>query len=192
MAIKDVVLGYLSWRPMTGYEIKQIIAGSEMLPWSASDMRIYRALVELHQDGWVTKTVVDQADSTARHVYGVTEAGSDALKAWVMSAPEPPYTKDSFLNQLMWGDCLNAAQMDELLDAYLNEVGGKLFFLRVQADEKPNAPDRTSRETYLWEMIYKNWIAHYELELSWIRQMRQQLAEMETARQRALARQKRG
>ena len=55
----------------------------------------------------------------------------------------------------------------------------------------PDMPDRTPRENYLWAMIYKNWIAHYELELNWIRQLRQELQEMEAERQRAAARQKR-
>jgi hypothetical protein len=32
-------------------------------------------------------------------------------------------------------------------------------------------------------MIYKNWIAQYENELSWIRQIRQELGQMEAARQ---------
>jgi hypothetical protein len=31
-------------------------------------------------------------------------------------------------------------------------------------------------------MIHKNWIDQFELELSWIRQMRQELQEMEAAR----------
>ncbi|MEM7800887.1 MAG: hypothetical protein AAF633_16970, partial [Chloroflexota bacterium] len=54
-------------------------------------------------------------------------------------------------------------------------VGEKLFLLRVEADEKPNRPDRTQRETYLWEMIHKNWIAQYELELKWARHLRTEI-----------------
>jgi hypothetical protein len=38
-------------------------------------------------------------------------------------------------------------------------------------------------EKYLWNMIHKNWINQYETELSWIRQIRQELGEMEAARQ---------
>lgn len=187
MPIKYVILGYLSWQPMTGYDVKRIIANSETLPWSANNNQIYRALVQMHNDGWVTKTIEKQIGAPDRHIYTITPAGNQALKEWVTSAPEPPQEKKSFLNQLMWADCLTAPELDDLLEAYLNEVGGKLFFLRVQADEKPNMPERTARETYLWEMILKNWIAHYELELNWIRQVRQDLLEMEAGRRRAKA-----
>lgn len=173
---------------MTGYDIKKIIAESEFLPWSANNNQIYRSLVKLHQDGWVSKTVETQVGSPNRHVYAVTEAGLAKLKKWVVSVPEPPQSKRSFLNQLMWADCLDADEMDDLLEAYLNAVGEKMFFMRVQADERPYNPQRTPRETLLWDMNHKNWIAHYELELQWVRQLRQNLRDMEAERQRILTR----
>lgn len=184
MSIKYVILGYLSWRPMSGYDIKKIIADSETLPWSANNNQIYRALVDLHRAELATKSVEAQVGSPNRHVYTITDAGIDALKQWVLHVPEPPETKKPFLDQLLWADCLTTKEIDELLGAYLNIVGEKLFFLRVQADQKPNMPDRTARETYVWEMIQHNWIMHYELELKWVRQIRQGLIEIETRRQR--------
>ena len=75
----------------------------------------------------------------------------------------------------MWADYLNADEIDSLLEGYLQAVGEKLFFIRVQADKKPNMPQRTSRESFLWEMIHKNLILHFEAELNWLRQMRQDL-----------------
>ena len=191
MSIKYVILGYLSWQPMTGYDVKKIIAESEVLPWSANNNQIYRALVSLHEEGWVTKTVEEQDGSPNRHVYAITEAGLAGLKAWVMRAPEPPVTKHSFLNQMMWSDCLDVAEMDGLLATYLNEVGEKLFFMRVEADKKVNMPERTARESFLWGMIYQNWIAHFELELRWVREMREQLAELVVVEKRAAARRQR-
>lgn len=183
MSIKYVILGYLSWRPMTGYDVKKIIAESETLPWTASNNQIYQALVQLHEDEWVTKTIEDQVGAPSRHVYSITKAGQQALKDWVGSEPEAPHTKKAFLNQLMWADSLNAASLDQLLEAYLNVVGEKLFFVRVQASERPNMPERTPREKYLWDMIQQNWINQYEVELNWIRQLRQELSEAEARRQ---------
>ncbi len=183
MSIKHVILGYLSWQPMTGYNIKKIIADSETLPWTANDNQIYHALVELHKDGWVTKTIEDQGGAPDHHIYAITDAGIQALGQWIKSEPEPPQIGKPFLNQLMWADSLSVQEMDKLLEAYLNVVGEKLLFLRVQADEKPNMPERTPREKYVWNMIHKNWIDQFELELSWIRRMRQELQKLEAARQ---------
>ena len=131
--------------------------------------------MELHKEEFVTKTIEDQVGAPDRHIYSITEAGKQALQQWILSEPEPPQTKKPFLNQLLWADSLTPQEMDAQLEAYLNAVGEKLFFLRVQADEKKNMPERTPREQYLWHMVYKNWIDQFELELSWIRQMRQEL-----------------
>ena len=183
MSIKYVILGYLSWQPRTGYDVKKIIAESETLPWTASNNQIYKALVELHKDAWVTKEIEDQVGAPNRHVYTITEEGVQALGDWVRSKPEPPQTKKAFLNQLMWADSLDAGELDELLESYLNAVGEKLFFVRVQADRKPNMPDRTDREKYLWDMINKNWIMQYEEELKWIREIRQELSKKQAVRE---------
>jgi DNA-binding PadR family transcriptional regulator len=187
MSIKYVILGYLNWRPMSGYDVKRIIADSETLPWSANNNQIYRALVQLHDDELVTKEIQEQTGAPNRHIYSITEKGIQALRSWAGGESQLPQTKKPFLNQLMWADCLDAGEMDELLEGYLNMIGEKLFFLRVQAEERPHMPDRTRRERYLWDMINKSWIAHFELELKWIRQVRQDLSHIEAGRHWAVS-----
>lgn len=176
MSVKFVILGYLSWRPMTGYDIKKIIADSETLPWSASNNQIYKSLVQLHQDEWVEKSVEIQDGSPNRHVYTITETGKGALQTWAKSEIEPFNTSNPFFNQLMWGDGLSSAELNEQLEAYINMVGEKLFFVRVQADERTNMPGRNERELLIWDSIQQNWIARLELELKWARNLQTQLS----------------
>lgn len=175
MTIKTVVLGYLSWKPATGYELKRIISDSETLYQSGNSNQVYRTLVSLHQQKLVNLTIEAQEKRPDRKVYSITEAGQAALKEWTQEPPADPQIRKSFLDQLLWADNLDAADLDQLLDQYLNAVGEKLFMVRVQADRKPNMPERTPRESYIWNMIHRNWIATYEMELNWIRQMRQEL-----------------
>lgn len=178
MSIKYIILGYISWKPATGYDLKRIIADSEILHWSANNNQIYRGLVDLHKAEWVSKEVMTQEGAPSRHVYTITPAGREALAAWVQETPEAPEQRKAFLMQLLWAGDTDAAVLDGLLDQYLDAVGSKLFMLRVQADRKPDRPDQSEREQYLWGMVYRNWIATYEMELSWIRQVRQELGEL--------------
>jgi DNA-binding PadR family transcriptional regulator len=54
MLINNAILGLLSYRPMTGYEIKKIIQDSSYMHWSGNNNQIYKALLELAEDGFVT------------------------------------------------------------------------------------------------------------------------------------------
>ena len=175
MSIKFVVLGYLSWKPMTGYDIKKIIADSEILPWSASNNQIYHTLVDLRDRGLVVKKIENQVGAPDRHVYSITDKGIGALREWAVSEPLPPATKNPFFYQLMWSDLLAPEELDQLLDRYINIIGEKLFLIEVEGEKMTNNPNRSPREKFLWSAINRNWSAHFNLELDWARTVRQEL-----------------
>ena len=191
MSIQYVILGYLGWQPMTGYDLKKLIANAEILPWTANNNQIYKALIKLNEAGWVSKQVESGQSGLNRHVYTITPAGDMALKDWVQGTAAAPQFKNRFLDRLMWADRLEPDEIDALFEPYLQTLREMLFILRVQADERTGMPDRSARERYLWQQIYENWIRHYELEMNWIRQLRQGLVEQEAQRQRLEARERR-
>jgi hypothetical protein len=51
----------------------------------------------------------------------------------------------------------------------------QLLIQQEQQRRHHNHPDRTSRETRLWQMILENGINFYERELAWIKQLRADL-----------------
>ena len=50
MSIEHAILGLLSWRPMSGYDLKKIFEEASILYWSGNNNEIYRTLVKLHAD----------------------------------------------------------------------------------------------------------------------------------------------
>lgn len=179
MSIQYAILGFLSWMPLTGYDLKKMFAESATLHWSGNSNQIYKALVELHRAGLVSLDVQYQPDHPPRKVYSITEKGTAALRQWVTSRPELPQLKHTLLVQLAWADQLEAAELDRLLATYEEEVHTQIVMFLAQAERHNHAPARTPRETYLWNMIRENWIAFYEHELRWVRQLRARLTEME-------------
>lgn len=177
MTIKYAILGFLSWRPFSGYDLKKLFADSLSFYWSGNNNQIYRTLVQLHNEGLVTVEVQVQADRPPRKVYTITEQGRAALREWVVSAPELPQLRNTFLVQLAWADQLGDAELDGLLAQYEHEVEMQLLMCREQARRGGTNPARTARESYLWTMIAENWVASYESELAWVRRLRQGLAE---------------
>jgi len=182
MSIKYAVLGFLSWQPLTGYDLKKLFAGSTFFYWSGNSNQIYKTLVQLHQAGLVVNQIEQPESGPARKVYSLTEAGQAELRNWLLSAPESPQLRNSFLVQLAWADQLTSDELDALFAQYEHEVEMQAVMAREQKRRKQINPARTGREAWLWGMIADNWIGFYENELAWVQRMRQQLAgDRETA-----------
>ncbi|WP_028562814.1 PadR family transcriptional regulator [Paenibacillus pinihumi] len=175
MSIKLAILGLLSWKPSTGYDLKKMIEDSSFMHWSGNNNQIYKSLVQLLEDGWVTHEVQHQESSPSKKIYTITDKGLAELRNWVDSSPELPELKKGFLTQLAWADQLNSKELDDLLSRYEAEIS---LHLALQEEKKRRSlyvPNRTEREACLWEMIAENIISSYRNELLWVQQLRQKL-----------------
>lgn len=178
MSIKYAILGLLSWRPLTGYDLKKMFADSVALYWSGNNNQIYHTLVDLHEEGWVTQEIQQQDNYPARKIYSITDKGVSRLKKWVQTRPELPELKNAFLIQLEWADLLEPQELDALAGEYEDEVLMQLMMLWAKEQPLNKSVARTPREAYLWGMIRENWIHFYECELQWIRKLRTGLGEI--------------
>jgi len=185
MSIEYAILGILSWRPLSGYDLKKMIEGSTALYWSGNNNEIYRTLVSLHDQGLVSRQILPQENYPARKVYTITAKGQEELKHWVLSKPTLPQRRHSLLVQLAWADQAGPDELDALLQEYEDEIymetlltaarrqpaSGRLGYLDI-------SQARTKREAYLWSMILENGSTYYKNELNWVRKLRQGLREI--------------
>lgn len=188
ISIETAILGLLSLKPMTGYDIKKLIAESDVLYWSGNNNQIYTSLVKLHQKDLVSQEIELRADSPSRKIYSLTQKGRDELKTMLLSDPELPQLTRPFLIQLAWADQLDQDTLDSLLLKYEEEIEAQLAILKVRSGNtnykqhgkmagEPINPThaRTEREAVLWQKIQDNRIAFFQHELDWIRDLRREL-----------------
>ena len=175
MSIKYAILGILSWKPSTGYDLKKIFEESSIMYWSGNNNQIYKTLVQLLDEDLVTSEVLHQESAPSKKLYAITDKGADVLKEWVLSAPELPEFKKTFLIQLAWTDQLDDKELDELLSRYENEVSVQLLMQQEKHRRGINSPKRNEREIYIWDMISENIISSYKNELEWVGNVRKGL-----------------
>jgi PadR family transcriptional regulator, regulatory protein AphA len=180
MSIKFAILGILSWKASTGYELKKIFEESSFLYWSGNNNQIYKALIQLQDEELVTSEVIHQDSSPSKKIYTITEEGLRELKEWVVSSPEAPEIKKTFLVQLAWSDVLNNQELNELLLKYENEIKVQLVIQQEKNRRALHSPNRNTRESFIWEMISENIMSTYNNELNWVRETRQKLFENQT------------
>jgi DNA-binding PadR family transcriptional regulator len=185
MAIQYAILGFLSWQPLTGYDLKKMFTSLTAFYWSGNNNQIYKSLVQLLKQGLVTNEVQYQENSPPKKIYTITGQGLAALREWVLSTPQLPELRNTFLIQLAWADQLKHGELETLLEKYETEVAQQLLMEQEKIRRGNITPQRNPRETYLWEMISANIISSYENELSWVRKVRKELKENPTLHREA-------
>lgn len=95
------VLGMLTLRPMSGYEIRQTIGESIAYFWAESFGQIYPTLNRLAKEGLVTRRG-ERGASRTRHIYSITDAGREVLAAWLKQPAEPQVPRNELLFKLFF------------------------------------------------------------------------------------------
>jgi PadR family transcriptional regulator, regulatory protein AphA len=178
MSIRHAILGFLSWKPFTGYELKGIFADALSFHWSGNSNQIYTSLLELHRSGSVSLEVQQQEKYPARKVYTITDAGRAELREWLLSEPELPVFRSMAQIQLAWAACLSDVELDGLLASYERQLSDQAIMCRETIRRGIAGPDRGPRERLIWESINDNRAALYEAELAWTRDLRTRIKEL--------------
>jgi PadR family transcriptional regulator, regulatory protein AphA len=101
--LKYLLLGSLSYHPMTGYELKQFMDTSTANFWHAKLSQIYITLKALETDGLLTSDAVSQKSRPDRRVYTITCLGIQELNAWLRDVNvEAVHPKETLLLKLFF------------------------------------------------------------------------------------------
>jgi len=179
MSINYAILGILSYKSYTGYDIKKIIQDSTFMYWSGNNNQIYKSLIELLDEDLVTSEIQHQESSPSKKIYTITDKGLIKLKNWILSEPSLPEFKNMFLVQMAWSDLLSSEELNELLAKYENDIKTQIIMQKEKRVRDAFKPNRTTREFRLWDLIYDNIISSYENELIWIQKVKRMLISTE-------------
>ncbi len=152
MSLEHAILGFLNYRPSSGYDLKKIFDSSVRHFWPANQSQIYRTLAGLSDRRWVEMEIINQSDRPDRKVYHLTESGRQELVRWLSAAPpieesrSAPLVQVFFLGQLTNEEILAkfegfAQIMQTILDRY-NQVPTQL----EEHTRMVNSP----REVFFW------------------------------------------
>ncbi len=177
MALRYALLGFLSLRPLTGYDLKRLFDTSVQHFWTADQAQIYRTLAQLAEEGLVEVRVVAQGKRPDRKEHRLTEAGLSELEAWLRSPLQSLPVREPFLLRLFFAGRLPKEEVSALFNArraeaeeLLGELEGLLAELSVGRSGR--APDQSQR---LQLATLDNGIRHVRAELEWLESLTTQI-----------------
>ena len=97
------VLGLLSIRPMSGYEIKTFMRQSTDNFWTESDGQLYPALSQLKKEECIAYKTPVASSLRDIKIYRLTKKGKTELKKWMMQEPETQSVRNEFMLKVFFG-----------------------------------------------------------------------------------------
>ena len=170
MSLKHAILGFLSFAPLSGYDLKKAFDQSVRHFWPANQSQIYRTLAELDEQGLVDKEVIPREDRLDMKVYRTNEVGLAELRRW-LSTPLPPQdNREPFLIQIFFGGQLTDAELLKLLEHEVQTVRENLASytaLYNMVVDRPN-PDVEPRTVFLTTLTLEYGLAAQRAFLAWL------------------------
>ena len=91
MSLEKGILGFLSMKPLSGYDIKKLFDMSAAFFWPADQTQIYKSLKKMAADGLVELKEQKRGLTVDRKVYEITDKGSETLLTWLANASGSDY-----------------------------------------------------------------------------------------------------
>jgi PadR family transcriptional regulator AphA len=102
--LKYVLLGFLSYRPMSGYDMEKWMSVSTGNFWHAKLSQIYATLKSMEASELVASYIEPQEGRPDRRVYSITDAGQADFEQWLsMPLLDAPIKKDALLVKVFFG-----------------------------------------------------------------------------------------
>ena len=167
--MRQPLLALLAKEPAHGYELKlaleQTFGGAYPSP---NIGQIYVTLKRLEQDGLVQSQDVAQTTRPNKKVYELTEAGLEALRAWVDEPSDGPRVRDEFFIKLILAPRAGLADRMELINRQRRHYYTQL---RALADLQEATGSRDTPARLMIEGQY----LHLQADLDWLQRCQEEL-----------------
>lgn len=161
------ILGMLFEKPLTGYDIKKIMAETTAHFWQETDASIYPMLKKLVAEGKIVPTSALRGKQK-RTLYRATPAGKKEFAQWMETDIEPGTYRQELLLKIFFG-----ANTDKtIIIKHLESRKGRLKviqkkFAYIDLIVLPDVPEDDPHKIYQ-KLTLRNGIIRVEAEIKWI------------------------
>ncbi|MFS0555351.1 PadR family transcriptional regulator [Brevibacillus sp. 179-C9.3 HS] len=164
MDVKTIILGFLSYGEMSGYDIKQAFTNSIGFFYDASFGAIYPALRKLEEEGFVTKQEIIQSGKPNKILYRITEAGKQSFRQEIQTPILPPVLRSDMLVKIFFGKSRTIDEQKDLLEGCLDTQ--RQLLQQSKASFKKLEVNFDEYQRFCWEYT----IHHLESTISFMEQ----------------------
>lgn len=115
------ILGLLSWKPMSGYDIKKYIEIGLSHFWSESYGQLFPALNSLVEQGLATRQQATSAGKRKKNIYTISPQGRQQFLVWLGEPVEQMTVRNEALLKFFLSSKVSTTQSIHLIEQYLDQ-----------------------------------------------------------------------
>jgi DNA-binding PadR family transcriptional regulator len=180
LSLQNAILGLLTYKPMTGYDLKQVFDKSINYFWSAHLSQIYRELTTLENKNCVTSQIELQEGKPDRKLYSITTTGKKKFRDWLMKFPTVLSTpnRDEFMVRVFFASRIPPQELKFQLQRFLKEQQELLAAYSIVDEIIKHTHDEMQEltgERFYWQMTLKRGLGIAEANIRWAEECLQEL-----------------
>lgn len=173
MSLKYAILGLLSFKPQSGYELKTHFNQTIRYIWNADQAQIYRTLSEITKKGLAQSQTVLQEGRPNKKVYELTDTGKAALQDWVSRTLKPKVQRNADLLQVFFAGQASDVKILERFRQIQKEMENGLSGLSslLAQSELFNKDNSSPRAHFFYDATLQLGIQTMKLNLEWMAEL---------------------
>ncbi len=171
------LLGVLTLRPCSGYDIKKFCDNHLNYIWSENYSHIYPVLRQMELEGLVTKITEHTEGRPVKNVYSISEKGKAELNDWLLLPIEPYSFRSELLLKIFFSGDIPLTNIIEKLEAKLDSDKQMLEY-HEKIEQMLNTELRDRKETYLWRAVLSYGRHNARATITWCEETIQYLKEL--------------
>lgn len=179
MSLKIAILGLLSIKPSTGYDIKTDFKNSINFIWNSDLTQIYKTLSEMIDENLVSSTTVHQNGKPSKKVYEITETGREQLRHWLLKPLKQKNQRNQDLLKFFFLGHLSNEEMLENLKHMKQGIEMNLAALSIveQSSGIYDPNDEAYRVHFFFKKALELGMMDARMNLEWITRVMQEIEE---------------
>jgi DNA-binding PadR family transcriptional regulator len=155
--LREAILGLLSIRPMSGYDVSRSYKRALQQIWYAPLGQVYPTLRKMQADGLLSVSVEFQHDKPNRKVYRLTAQGQRILVKWLSQPSALPNMHHEFIHKLFLLNHIEPERRIKLVQNYIDRSKAWLVEL-IEIEQKLAAASSRSESAWYQLMALRHLI----------------------------------
>lgn len=185
MSLEHAILGFLNYRPYSGYDLKKFFDTSVRHFWPADQSHIYRTLSRMSKNGWVEIEVIHQGPRPDRKLYHITETGKQELRHWLVTPLPPEENRSAEMIQVFFAAQLSDEEILAIFERTTAMMrGGLEHYAKIPRNiESYGEYTHSPREFFFWMLTLDVGIHNLQSNLEFLEALIQRIRNGELPRE---------